>query len=187
MSNNNPFFVNDANFSTPFITEGIYTLRIISMKCWTHTSDGEEHVLPTMGLILGLDGDKRQVKVTLTCPEREEGHERFATKLGHIILAAGMQVEDFYIPRTEDSEGKAGPALEYVRGGENHPRCPVGKTLKVKVAPDFFFVRNRAGEIVTPEFAAANPQRALKAMEFWNNDRLCCATGYYSLREVFKS
>lgn len=191
MSSNNPFSKN-VNRTNPFVPSGMYNVRIISMKCWTHDSSGSEHPLPTMGLITQIVGENRQIKMTLSCPENEESYDRFATKVMAVLDACGIEADDFYVPAILDEDGnqvepaRAGDALAFVSGGQNHERCPVGKVISISVTPDYTLCRHKEdGAVISRElYQELVGNRPLMPNELWRKGKLCRYTGYYSLQRV---
>lgn len=195
----NPFDTTCISNTSSIAEAGTYSVRIVSMKCWTHDTNGEEHPLPSMGLICQIIGDSRQIKMTMVCPDDVTYWAGYSTKVSHVLKNCGMINTDFYTPPVFNDEGKevergeASDVLRYKRGTQNHERCPVGKQLRVRVTPDFFYCRTDDDTKVTPViYNEVVGDRPLRPLQFWKEmtdkvgRELCQYTGYHTLKHSFK-
>lgn len=133
-SNSNPFSnIKPTWTNKSFFSQGTYTLRVISMRCFITKMDGTPHDIPSLGLILGSTdkNDRRQVKIGLICPKSAEAQERFLKKIGVVLQALEMGAEDFYLCGDEENPlGIESPVLK----DRSNPNCPVGKEITVQHA-----------------------------------------------------
>jgi len=197
MSNNNtsanPFSKNVNRTRSSYVQQGEYLCRINSMQCWTHASaaaGGGRHAIPTMGLILQVKNTPNQIFISLTCPEDARSYEGYTTKLARVLEAVGMDAEDFYV--CQDQEGDALPEDSRVASpvlkDRQHPRNPVGKSIQVRVSPNWRWLSCKGDPITREVYQQEKGTRPLLIDQCWREadgtEYLAEFTGYYSLDKV---